>query len=365
MTRISFRIVIVALFALASVPPATAELKIETLKANHPANRQGGDEEMVYRFPLVSGNSAAASRINTYLHAVELQKLPGHYREAPFEEVWPGMQPPFHGMTGVSFDVMSDQPGYVSIALYYSYMAAYPSGGVRIYNFDTRNGEPLFLRRIFSAEGLAQLQQQVVAARMQRIDDFLAGRVMDAYGTKLSDDPDIAAEQRALYTRCRAYISDSDLAGSEVTLAADKLVLSNSSCAPHSQRAIDDLGNFSTTLPYDELMSSLNGYGRCLLIEQRPDCTDDRTRIGAGVYHGQIGGRYPITLVLQPGIDSVYFYDKHAQAIPLSTSWQEDGSVQLSENSKPPARFDLRWSDGVVVGTWTQEGKSPLTVELR
>ena len=274
------------------------------------------------------------------------------------------MQPPFFGMTGISFEVMSDQPGYVSIALYYSYMAAYPSGGVRMYNFDARTGEPLFLRQIFSAEGLTQLQQQVVAARVQRIDDFLAGKVMDDYGTKLSDDPDIAAEQLELYTRCREHIADEYLVGSEVTLAADNLVLSGSSCAPHSQMAIDDLGNFNTTLPYDELLSSLNSYGRCLFVERRTDCANGRTRIGSGVYRGQIGGRYPITLVLGPGIDGVYFYDKHAKAIPLSATWQDDGSVQLGENGKPPARFDLRWSNGAITGTWTQEGKSPLAVEL-
>lgn len=349
--------------ALAFAIPASAELIVETIETRHPASEAAG-ESFEYEFPVVAGESTAAENINTYLHAIELKQLPGR-SEQPFEAVWPGMEPPFHGLVGISFHVLSNQPGFVSIAVYYSYMAAYPSEGVRNYNFDARSGEPLFLQRIFDADGLTQLNQQVIAARLQRIDDFLAGKSVDAYGTTLSDDPDIAEEQTDLYTRCREYIADGNIRGGEVKFAEDSLELSGESCAPHSQMAIDDLGNFNTSLPYVELATSFNAYGRCLLVEQRADCPSDRMSIGAGVYRGQVGGRYPITLVLAPDADSVYFYDKYATAIPISVSWQEDGTVQLDENGEPPARFDLRWSDDAVTGTWTQEGKSPLAVELR
>ena len=115
-------------------------------------------------FRSLPGRSTAAENINTYLHAIELKQLPGR-SERPFEAVWPGMEPPFHGLVGISFHVLSNQPGLVSIAVYSSYMAAYPSEGVRNYNFDARSGEPLFLQRIFDADGLTQLNQQVIAAR--------------------------------------------------------------------------------------------------------------------------------------------------------------------------------------------------------
>ena len=114
-------------------------------------------------FRSLPGRSTAAENINTYLHAIELKQLPGR-SERHFEAVWPGMEPPFHGLVGISFHVLSNQPGFVSIAVYYSYMAAYPSEGVRNYNFDARSGEPLFLQRIFDADGLTQLNQQVIAA---------------------------------------------------------------------------------------------------------------------------------------------------------------------------------------------------------
>jgi len=165
MTRIVVRFASATSIALALALPAAAELKIETLEA----------------------------------------KLPGRHRETPFEEIWPGMEPPYHGTTGTSFSVETNQPGFLSLKLYYSYLAAYPSSGSRNYNFDARTGEPIVLRRIFTPEGLVLLRKQVVRARLQRIDDFLAGKEVDGYGTKLRSDPEIAAEQKWLYGQCREF----------------------------------------------------------------------------------------------------------------------------------------------------------------
>jgi len=356
---------VAAVLAMAPAYPALAELTIETIRASHPANVSGGDEEMVYEFPVVAGDSVAALRINTYLHAVELQKLPGRYQESIFEEVWPGMQPPFLGTTWLGFDEVSDEPGYISLALYYSYMAAYPSDGVRIYNFDAASGEPLVLSRLFTVDGFEKLRQRIIGDRLQRIDDFLAGREIDSEGTTISDEPDIADEQRAIYSDCRENVATADLGSSEMALETDRLKLTAPACAPHAQRAIDELGFFDTHLAYDELQSVLNDYGHCLLIERRVDCPEDGDELRAGVYRGKIDNRFPITLVLQPNESAVYFYDKYAQAIPLNASWQASDNLLLGETGEIPARFELRWSGGAITGTWTQEDKAPLSVELR
>jgi len=362
MSRLLIGTTVAAVLAITSAYPTFAEFRIETISASHPAS--SGDEEMTYEFPFIDGDSITAARMNTYLHAVELQKLPGRYQDTIFEDVWPGMQP-FFGTTWMGFDEMSNEPGYLSLALYYSYMAAYPSDGVRTYNFESISGRPLLLPQLLTADGLEQLRQQTIGGRLQRIDDFLAGKEIDGYGTTISDEPDIADEQRAIYLNCRENIATADLGSSDMTLGTDRLKLTASACAPHAQRSIDELGSFETSMAYDELQSMLNDYGRCLLIDRRADCRDDTEKFYAGVHKGTIDDRFPITLVLQPNESAVYFYDKYARAIPLKVSWNTDDNLRLGETGEVPARFDLSWSGGAITGTWTQDGKAPLPVELR
>jgi hypothetical protein len=205
---------------------------------------------------------------------------------------------------------------------------------------------------------------------LQRIDDFLAGKEVDEDGTKLRSDPEIAAEQKWLYGQCREFVAKDDLADNHLELGHDELKLWRHSCGGRSAMSIADLGNFNNEMPYGTLKAWLNVYGRCLLVEQRTDCESSRTGIEAGVYRGKLGGRYPITLVVEwsdPGgrLSAAYFYDKHAKRIGLSASRQEDGSVYLDEAGTPPARFALRWVGATLEGSWTQEGKPPLQVELR
>lgn len=357
------------LFALVGVLPASAELTVETIEASHPVLPDEDPEERRYEFPLVAGDSLAASQINTYLHSVELEKLPGRHRDAPFEEVWPEREPPYDGVTGTGFRVEANQPGFLSVLFYYSYLAAYPSTGARTYNFDSRTGAPIALHRILTPDGLAQLRKRIARARLQRIDEFLAGKEM-ADGAKLRSDPEAAADQKKLYGDCREFIAEDDLLGDDLKLGGDRLTLSYGSCGGRWALPIDELAPFEIATSYDDLKDGLNGYGRCLLVEKRTDCDSSPSGVEAGVYRGKIGGKYRVTLVVARSdphgqIDAAYFYDEHATQIDLSSARQDDGIVVLEEPGKPPARFELRWAEGALKGHWTQEGKKPLEAELR
>jgi hypothetical protein len=134
-------------------------------------------------------------------------------------------------------------------------------------------------------------------------------------------------------------------------------------------RALDELG-FSDSRSYASVAPLLNDYGRCLLVERQASCQRTYSGIHAGVYRGKLGGRYPITLVIQGAgsrdAQASYYYDKHAKLIQLRNGKVTDGVLQLDEAGSPPARFELRTQpDGRLVGEWTQEGKLPQPVELR
>jgi hypothetical protein len=344
--------------------PAAAELTIDSLDATH---SNGSD----YSFPVVAGDSPAASRINTYLQVVELYKLPGRYREIAFEDIWPE-EDSWQGTTSVHYQVEANQPGFLVLAIYRQGMGAHPSSSHRSYNFDARTGAPIRLQSVFTARGLAQLREQLVQQRLQRIDDFISGKVVEEtpYGPlKLRDDSDVAKDQKRLYRDCRSRIERSQLDYDDFRLGEDGLTVEAEECAPHALRAIDDLGAFANTLPYAALGDRLNDFGRCLLLEGRTDCQRRHDGLAEGVYRGQIGGRYPITLVVEWSHgrwSASYFYDKHATRIELSITRADDGSVQLDEKGPPPARFELRnLADGRLQGHWAQEGRPALAVELR
>ena len=346
---------------MGEAPGSSSELTIGSFEATH----SNGSK---YRFPLVEGESRAAARINTFLQAVELHKLPGRYEKTAFEDVWPD-EGSRHGLTGIDYTTNFNQPGILSVEIVSDYVGAYPTSNLRTYYFDARTGEVITLRSLFSVKGLAKLDTEITRARLRRLDDFLAGKRL-ADGVQLRSDPGEAGEQRALYERCRPWISKGHPVDQDrLALRQNTLGLTREACAPHVLLALDDLV-FRNVRNFVEIGGSLSDYGRCLLIARRSNCQRSHTGISAGVYHGTVGDRYPITLVVENVssggyVGATYFYNKYASAIRLSGAMTEKGGVQLIEKGPPPARFELRTQpDGRLLGEWTQEGKPPRKVEL-
>jgi hypothetical protein len=342
-------------------PGTSNELTIGSIEATH-------SNGLKYRFPLVEGNSRAAARINTFLQAVELNKLPGRYDKSAFEDVWPD-EDSRHGLTGTDYTTNFNQPGILSVEIVSDYLGAYPTSSLRTYYFDTRTGEVITLRNLFPVRGLAKLDAGITRARLRRLDDFLAGKRL-ADGVQLRSDPGEAGEQRALYERCRPWVSKGHPVDQDrLALKQNTLGLTREACAPHALLALDDLV-FRDVRNFVEIGGSLNDYGRCLLIARRSNCKRDSVGINAGVYHGMIDGRYPITLVVEDvssagNVTAVYFYDKYASVIELRGVMKKDSAIQLNERGNPPARFDLRMQpDGQFLGEWAQDGKTAKKVEL-
>jgi hypothetical protein len=322
-------------------------LEIEALEATH-------SDGTVYRFPRIGGDSPAATRINTYLRVVHLEKPPGGEDATAFEAVWPSGS--HNGVTSLDYTTALDPPGILSVSIEGWFYGAYESRIGRDHFFDRRTGELITLRSLFSTEGLAKLDAEITQARLRRVDDFLAGKVVDE-ATQLRSDPDEAEEQKALYRECRSSIEKGSPSGDALSLQSDSLRLLREPCAPRMMRALDELG-FSDSRSYESIAPLLNDYGRCLLVERQTSCQRRYSGIHAGVYRGKLGGRYPITLVIEGAssrhAQASYYYDKHAELIRLRNGKPADGVLQLDEAGSPPARFELRAQpDGRLVGEWT------------
>lgn len=341
--------------------PATG-LTIGCLEATHGTGTE-------YRFPLIGGESLAAARINAFLQTRELHRLPGRNDATAFENVWPEEGSP-NGVTSLDYTLAFNQPGVLSVDISGLYYGAYESPIGGSYYFDTRTGEVITTRSLFTAKGLAKLDDEVTQARLRRVDDFLAGKKLSD-GAQLGSDPKDAEDQRELYRECRSQIEKGHpVVDDQLALDRDQLSLQREPCAPRVLQAIDDL-DFHDTRGVEQIGELLNDYGRCLLIARRTNCQRSYAGINAGVYRGKIGERYPITLVVEnvdfeARVRATYFYDKQAKAIGLNGAVAKDGGVQLDERGPPPARFALRVQpDGRLLGEWIQEGKAPQEVELR
>jgi hypothetical protein len=344
------------LFCSLMVGQALAQLHVDSL------NDTQGDVSL--KFPLVKGGDAAATqRINTWLQVTQLRKIPGKYRQHPFEDIVP-QHGSTQGVDALDYAVKGNTPSYLSLEIEGEYVGASVNPFSLSYNFDTKSGELITLQDVFSPQGLTQFTQRVRAKRLKRLDDYLAKAKRDG-------SVDDGGDAMKMYTTCRERFAADDLTAGHLNLSKDTLTLSADCATTHYQQAVaDDLGAFENSYPFSTLKDLLSDYGRCVLIDQRTDCHYVRHDRSSGIFHGSLDGRYPITLVfVQPGYGySGYSYDKFGKLIELSGGLKEDGTYHFSERPEkgPSAEFVLRREqDGSLKGSWTQQGKSKsLSVEL-
>jgi uncharacterized protein YecT (DUF1311 family) len=346
---------------LANGFPAAGKLTIESLEAVH---KNG----TLYRFPRIAGDSAAATRINTYLQTQVLEQIPRHHRGSLFERVWPA-DDTNHGLVSLDYTLSFEQPGILKVEIFREFYGAYFTEALDTYHFDVRTGQLITLRHLLTPEGLAQVDAEIRKKRLQQIDDFAAGK--EVVGVRLRSDPSEAEEQKHLYRECRSNIeTEHPVLGDAFRMGRLTYELVREPCGPRVQWALLDL-DFSADRSFALEPELLSEYGRCLLIERRANCRRGEGGPAPGIYIGRIADRHPITLVVEAvdweGIPTGwYFYDERGEKIPLEASRGEDESLVLLEGGSTPATFRLRSTpNGGLTGDWTQDGKAPRKVALQ
>jgi hypothetical protein len=347
---------------------AHGQLRVDALKDLRP----GGS---AISFPVVSGsNAAVAQRINTWLQASQLRKLPGRYRKEAFEDIVPAKENGL-GVTSLDFGVSANTRAYLSLSVSGIYQSASIQEFGFEYNFDARSGAPLSLSDLFTQQGLVRLTAQVRAARLAKIDSYLDGMARPASVTGVAsaaggnEEPAPAEDTRRMYESCRTRVAADALDDMDFSLTKTALRLSRDCASSHYEAALAGNGPLVTEHAFQKLPGMLSDYGRCLLVEQRSDCVNPRRDAPRGVLHGSMGdSRIPITVVLGAPTEDGYFYDKYGRFIALQTRFAADGALHMHESADGgAAEFVLkRQPDGSFKGNWTQAktGKA-LTVELR
>ncbi|MCQ4259647.1 hypothetical protein [Stutzerimonas stutzeri] len=354
------RLLTLGLLAFVSLQ-SLAEPGISTLEATR-------SEWSTYRFPLLEGESKASERINIYLHAFELDGLPGRFEQSPFERVWP-QEDVGQGVVSLDYEIHAKTPGFLSLAIIGEYYGPYLSLGRKDYAFDLADGSPLSLSQLFSEQGLQNMRRRISQARVERLETFLAQLSANSAS---ADDAETAEIQRGMYEECLPRHRETNLDHSRLLLGPTQLTLVAGRCSAHAVRALDDLGEFSNSFAYTDLAQELSPYGRCLLLEQRSDCRDLSKPQISGVYRGVVNGRQRITLVIAPpdagGSSRAFsFRNEDASRVELSARQEPDaGRILLREQNARPALFELLLErDGQLSGTWQEKAGPQVPVELR
>lgn len=337
---------------------ALGESKVRAIEATR-------SEWSTYRFPLFEGDSPALERINIYLHALELDGLPGSFERSPFEQIWPEEEGG-SGVTSLDYEIHEPAEGFVAVDIMSEYVGAYLSLGNRSYAFDLADGNPLSLPALLSEPGLQRLQKRISDARVARIEDFLAQLPTDTAG----EAAETAAMQRDMYERCLPLVRDMGIEQDSLALEPAQLTLTAGACAAHAIRALDDLGEFSDSFAYADLAEDLSPYGRCLLLEQRGDCANLRAPRIAGVYRGDIDDHRATLVIMPPSVDgasrALLFRDDRDRMVELSLQQSDDGTPANLVNAADDSVIAELWlgDDGELSGTWTGE-KGPQPLVLR
>src|SRR5690606_10121734 len=185
-----------SLLLLSAALPVAAELHVESLEAKR-------SEWETYRFPLFKGDSVAIGRINTYLHAVVLNGLPGRFERSPFERIWP-KNGEIWGTNSLDYRIDAEQPGFLSLTISGEYTGAYTSMGHVTYLFDLASGQPIGLSQLFTSAGLQRLGERIGRERSKRIEDYLAGiPVPTGYG----DQQGSLSRPRRIQRRTARHVS--------------------------------------------------------------------------------------------------------------------------------------------------------------
>jgi uncharacterized protein YecT (DUF1311 family) len=341
--------------------PAAGMLTVENMEATH---RRG----TLYRFPRIGGDTPAAARINTYLQTRFLEQIPGHERGGLFAQVWPE-EDSNHGLVGLDYTLTFEQPGILRVDVYSEFYGAGYTESLDTFHFDARTGQLITLRHLLTPEGLAQVDAEIREQRLQKIDDFIAGKEVD--GARLRSDPAEAGEQKFLYEGCRAHVEKSHpTVRDALRIDQRSYELVREPCGSRSSWALLDLV-LSAGRGFTLDQERFSEYGRCLLIDRRANCRRGDGGLAPGVYLGKIVDHGPVTLVVQgvswEGVPYAwYFHDELGEKIPLKASLDEDGSGILLEADASGALLRLRPTpNGGLVGDWTQEGKEPQPVSLR
>lgn len=316
-------------------------------------------------FPIVKARenkqnygTFAAERINTYLQYNLLEKI--FRREgdtALFSEVFP-TEEFFGGQSEFAYEINANTDKLFTITIEYTGTGAYSEYYSSTYNFTAETGEHLTLDDLFESGEKLELGTEVRNHCAETIRQFLATQ-----DTTL----EYWMEQREMYEDCLPYFSDEypGFPSNQFMLTDSTIVFFAERCSNHMMAALDDLWSFEVIMNLDDLRPYLNKTAENFLFNGGKWVHPEKRNYSNKVLEGSIGGKYPITAIINldqvsSEIYGTYWYTKYKKPITVHGSILDTGDYELFEEleGKETARMVLHEENGKLSGNWYKTGST-------
>lgn len=316
-----------------------------------------------FEFNVLTGNTAAENRINTFLQGSELNLLPGKQKVSLFEKIKP-KKGSNTGTTLMNFVILINSPKLFSVEINSEYSNGSLTQKSTIYNFDSQTGKPVKFSDLVTKEGYDAVHKFVINSRKTKLTNYIK---------TLRSSADKDENTIKTYSDYLLTLNMDNLDPDELKFQKGGLLLTRKSYSS-SQVNEGSADIYSNLLGTKFLQPYLNEYGKCLLLDKSTKCIQSQSAgLSKGVFKGKINGLYPITLLItsleKDAVYASYFYDQQGKKIYLRGTSDKDSSLLLKEMpssslQKNQELFKLKIeADGSLTGSWSN-GKNTYIVKL-
>ncbi|EFE07890.1 hypothetical protein CIT292_08408 [Citrobacter youngae ATCC 29220] len=336
-----------ALLLLSSHASAT-QLEIKNLEYRYP-----NSTEMQYRVPWFTStdNPQVAKRINDYIFASFINQLPGNSPQTTVNQFANSEMNP---TANLDYAVEYRDDKILSLNITVEGCGAYCESYNVPVNFDLASGAAITLSDLFSRSTMAELNTRIRKDIRSQIDTFVAAQ-------KEGEDSGYAE----FYASCATY-TDGLYYIDKFSLQKDHLAFLNGRCSNHANRAGDELGDFTTKIPTEELHNQFTPYGQYLTGAKSTTPVEPTPGIDGKVMYGTLGKSMRIVLKVDCNygdfFEGAYFYQKFGAPIELTgkcdTANNQHYELKTSAEEQSKEKITLDLKDGVYQGVWESNGKT-------
>lgn len=336
-----------ALLLLSSHASAT-QLEIKNLEYRYP-----NSTEMQYRVPWFTStdNPQVAKRINDYIFACFINQLPGNNPQTTVNQFANSEMNP---TANIDYTVEYRDDKILSLNITVEGCGAYCESYNVPVNFDLASGAAITLSDLFSRSTMAELNTRIRKDIRSQIDTFVAVQ-------KEGGDSGYAE----FYASCATY-TDGLYYIDKFSLQKDHLAFLNGRCSNHANRAGDELGDFTTKIPTEELHNQFTPYGQYLTGAKSTTPVEPTPGIDGKVMYGTLGKSMRIVLKVDCNygdfFEGAYFYQKFGAPIELTgkcdTADNRHYELKTSAAEQSEEKITLELKDGVYQGVWESNGKT-------
>lgn len=339
-----------------------AQVKISEISYNYPKSK-----ENQYRLPwlTIKSNPDAARRINDYIFTRFIPHLPGKDPQATLNRMAKGKM---GQIASLDFSVVNQSGRVLTMDIFSEACGAYCESWDAVMSFDLATGTRISLGDIIQPDALETLNDLVRNDIRRQITTFIDQNTSQASSEQDVDSQDYI-DYADFYASCLDMTSRRTDYAQAMTLSKDTLVFHNGRCSNHAERAMDELGDFTSKIPVAAISSHLTPYGKNLLAGHAGQPISAPPGLEGRLLYGTLGEKTPVVLSVNCDLshfEGAYFYARYGQAIELSGVCPPVGEeITLTVDGEDGAKetITLTLADKKYTGEW-RSGDKVLPIEF-